>query len=272
MLRYLIEANKYHYESNEVKEIIIDKLLKDGYGTYAKRFKDYKFIIAHAYKGIPISVAAMLPDDGVIVLNPSLLDLTAITSQKDINTHKTESELQEKLLDQLCVLIRHELLHFLLVHEKRFKKHLEETDPNFEQNYKSASINRLANFAMDYDISNKGYDEHDKQVVRLMTLNGEIVGGLITEDDHPEWVTKSVDKLEYEVNLSMEEMYDRLKEIVDQQQKENKDKPLVIRIKKASHSQEYRDMYNKIIQKFDGLTEAEIQAAITDLMSGKDII
>jgi hypothetical protein len=50
---------------------------------------------------------------------------------------------------QLSVLIRHELLHFLLVHERRLVDHLKATDPNFEDTYKKASIHRIANYAMD---------------------------------------------------------------------------------------------------------------------------
>ena len=44
-------------------------------------------------------------------------------------------------------------------------------------------------------MSDIGYDDHDKEVVRLMQLNGEILGGLILSDDHPDWVNKPMEEL-----------------------------------------------------------------------------
>lgn len=192
----LVEAR---YNSPQVKQLIISKLAADGYGTYAKRFQDFNFILADTYYGSPIPVAAMDPEKGNIVINPSLLDLNSIRGDED------------KALTQLCLLIRHELLHFLLVHQKRLQKHLEKTDKNFKQTYADATIHELANYAMDYDISNLGYDAHDKEVVKLMTINGNVVGGLVTEVDHPEWATLSLDRLTKKVEKSMEEMFDILR-------------------------------------------------------------
>ena len=48
---------------------------------------------------------------------------------------------------------------------------------------------------MDWELSDIGYDDHDKEVVRLMQLNGDILGGLILSDDHPEWVNKPMEEL-----------------------------------------------------------------------------
>ena len=60
--------------------------------------------------------------------------------------------------------------------------------------------NKLFNIAGDYEISNRGYTEKDKETVRNILINGRTVSGLVTEDDHPEWV-----------NMSIEEMYDELR-------------------------------------------------------------
>ncbi len=217
---------KMNSRDHQVKEMVLDMLIKEGYGTYAKRLKDYEFIVADFYKGTYIDVAAMFPDLGAIVINPGFLD-------------------SEELFKQLSVVIRHELLHFLLVHEQRFKKHLEKVDPDFKQDYQKASIHELANYAMDWELSERGYDDHDKEVVRNMTLNGRVLGGLILSDDHPEWLGKP-----------MEEIYDLVKDQYEKEKKEAEEKlknqpKTKINIHKATHSQEYVDMYNRVIKKYD---------------------
>lgn len=60
---------------------------------------------------------------------------------------------------------------------------------------------------MDDEISNKKYTDEDKKTVRNMWLNGRIIGGLVTEDHREDWQ-----------NLSVEEMYDRVTEEIDQMQ------------------------------------------------------
>lgn len=170
--------------NEQVKQLIIDKLIKDGYGTYAKRLKEFKFFVTSMHRGAYIDTAAMFFETGDIVINPAFLDLSSVRSNRD--AAKSDDEIQLKALDQLSVLLRHELLHYLLVHELRFKEHLQQVDKDFEKDYKRASIHELANYAMDYDISNRGYDDYDLAVVRNMTLNGKVIGGLIAEDDHPE--------------------------------------------------------------------------------------
>ena len=83
-----------------VKEQVISMLISEGYGTYAKRLKEFDFIVAHVYNRAYIEVAAMFPSTGEIVINPAFLA-------------------DEKTFSQLSLVVRHELLHFLLVHEKR---------------------------------------------------------------------------------------------------------------------------------------------------------
>lgn len=150
-----------------VKEQLIEMLIDEGYGTYAKRLKEFDIIVADIYQGTPIEVAAMFPYLGDIVINPAFLA-------------------DDETFSQLSIIIRHELLHFLLMHENRLLDHLKATDPNFEETYGQASIHQIANYAMDWELSDIGYDDHDKEVVRVMHINGEVIGGLILSDDHPE--------------------------------------------------------------------------------------
>ena len=108
-------------------------------------------------------------------------------------------------LEQVSVVIRHELLHRWLRHAYRAEKHLGK-DVWDKRTYQD---HQLFNIAADYEISNRGYTDEDKKMVRNLTLNDpslskeeQIKGGLVTEDDHPEWV-----------DLPMEDIIDKLNEI-----------------------------------------------------------
>ena len=231
-----------------VKEQLIERLIADGYGTYAKRLKEFDVYVADIFDGVPIKTAAMFPDTGDIVINPGFFNLPD----------------EEQAWNQLSVLIRHEMLHFLLVHEQRLFDHLVETDPDFEETYKKASIHQIANYAMDWELSEIGYDEHDKEVVRVMTLNSKIIGGLILSDDHPEWLHKP-----------MEELFELVKKEVEEGR-------MQLPPPEGSGgsggpgggkgpTQEYADGWNAIMAKFDdpNVSDAEIQDLINQIASGQ---
>ena len=63
----------------------------------------------------------------------------------------------------------------------------------------SETLHDLHNIIADDEISNRKYSEEDKIIVRNMMLNGNVIGGLVTEDHRKDWV-----------NMSMEEMYDQV--------------------------------------------------------------
>lgn len=190
------------------KSRIILYLQQEGYVTYANRLADIKFIIADVYHGSRISVAAMFPDKAEIVINPAMVDEKQFLGQK------------KKMMDQLSVLVRHELLHFLLVHSKRMIIHLSKKDSDWEKKYRGYSIRRLANKAMDWNLSQEGYDEHDKEVVRLMTKNGSVIGGLILSDDHPEWINLTFEELLDKVIEEKEKAIEQAKKDLEQREKE----------------------------------------------------
>lgn len=102
--------------TNDIKQKIIEQLIEEGYGTYARRFQAYTFVIADKLNGRPNPIA--MTDGEYIAINPSLLDY------KSINGDET------KMLEQLSVLIRHELLHSLLLHTARFLDLLKQAHPN----------------------------------------------------------------------------------------------------------------------------------------------
>jgi hypothetical protein len=133
-------------------------------------------------------------------------------------------------------------------------------DPNFEETYGKAETHTIANYAMDWELSDIGYDEHDKEVVRVMTLNGEVIGGLILSDDHPEWINKP-----------MEELF----ELVKKEVKEGRLKLPPPTNNGGSGgkgpSQEYADGWNAIMAKFDdpNFSDADLQDLINQIASGQ---
>lgn len=150
------------------KENIKELLNTQGYHTYAERLDNFDFYVVDEFNGTPIQTACMLPDLGCICINPGFL--------VDMNE-------RGPIFQQTSVIVRHELLHFLLCHEKRFIDYLKKTDPNFARSYKyRQDLHTIANFAMDYDLGNVGYDDYDKEVVRNMKLNGQFIGGLLSEE------------------------------------------------------------------------------------------
>lgn len=105
--------------------------------------------------------------------------------------------------DQVSVIVRHEILHLRLDHFNRLFKWMEQhpgkepTDPQARQLFY-----QMNNIAADMEISNRGYTNKDKQAVRHIMFGDEIVSGIVTEDEYPDWV-----------DLTFEEMFDRLLEL-----------------------------------------------------------
>lgn len=179
-------------EERATKEYIQNKLAKQGYPTYASILGNFDLNLTRD----PNTVGFMEPGKGRIVLNRGLDE------------------------NQVSVIIRHEILHQFLEHERRLLKHLanehnldfDKVDDNSLNDLKRKLYsNDLFNVAADYEISNRGYTEDDKEDIRNILLNGQILSGLVTEDDHPDWV-----------DLSVEEMYDKLRED-KQNQQQNQD-------------------------------------------------
>lgn len=176
-----------HYE-NIAKKEIQRILAQQGYKTYAKILDDFDVNLTDDQS----VVGYMIPNKAKIVLNQNLA------------------------IDQASMIVRHEILHQVLKHEERLINHLAErlglnpdnlTNLSLKELQQKLYSNKIFNVAADYEISNVGYTEADKQIARNIYLNGKYIQGLVTEDDHPNWV-----------NLSVEEMYDQLLQEMSQNQ------------------------------------------------------
>lgn len=168
------------------KEDLLDILYKQNFGdTYLPLLEKFEINLTND----PGVVAYIDIHKGVIVIN----------SQLDI--------------EQVSVVVRHEIMHYKLQHEKRLLaklardlkgvelEQLEDLTIKELQNILYGDPEATFNYAGDYEISNFAYEDilKDKDTVRNLTLNGIVVGGLVTEDDHPDWI-----------NLTIEELYDEL--------------------------------------------------------------
>ena len=175
------------------KEYLADKLAEQGYVTYSELFELFDLRLTYN----PTVLGYMEPGKGRITLNGTLDEHT------------------------LTLIIRHEIMHEYLTHEIRAIRHLARKkgideddidDITLEDIKKNLYSNDLFNIAGDYEISNRTYTDQDKKDIRRIKLNGQIVSGLVTELDHPDWV-----------DLPLEDMYDLLQQEREQASKEAKD-------------------------------------------------
>ena len=173
----------------KVKKALCQLLIDKGHRKYAERFWKLDFNIIDSTKH-PDFTAAISFDDATVFISDGFLGNG------------------QGIFNQLDVLLRHEMAHNLMMHQIRmmyvFKKlHANDPDEAYEHIKYSSSLHQILNIIEDFEISNKRYSTADKNIVRKMTLNGEVIGGLVTED-HRGW-----DK------LSLEAMYDELtKELI----------------------------------------------------------
>lgn len=149
------------------KQQILQKLNEQGYPTYAKLLNEYDVNLT----ADPDVVGYTEVGRGRIVLNKNLK------------------------IDQVSMVVRHEILHNFLKHMLRMEKKLGKD----VWDARTPEMHERSNIAGDYEISNRGYTDADKSTARAIELNGQFLKGLVTEDDHPDWVDKS-----------LEEMYDLL--------------------------------------------------------------
>jgi hypothetical protein len=192
--RALIESSDIarHFMTDrerKLKKALCQLLIDKGHRKYAERFWKLDFNIIDSKKH-PDFTAAISFDEATVFISDGFLGSG------------------QGIFNQLDVLLRHELAHNLMMHQVRLmyvfkKQHASDPDKAYEHIKYSMSLHELLNIIEDFEISNKRYSSEDKKIVKNMQLNGQVIGGLVTED-HRGW-----DK------LSLEAMYDELsKELI----------------------------------------------------------
>lgn len=166
----LNEAEKKEFMTRReqaLKKRLIALLKDDGKGhkhaRYAERLADFDIKIVPL--GYEPETAAISFDEGLIYINEGFLS--------DPNT-----------FFQLNVLMRHEMAHNLLMHQIRMARQMKQKygGKSGTRLSLSKSLHEINNIIEDFEISNTRYTTEDKQIVKNMYLNGELIGGLVTED------------------------------------------------------------------------------------------
>ena len=160
----------------KIKQILLD----DGHGNHHKLYADLfdKFPV----KVVPadsndIKTAAMDSVNKVIYVNKGFLK-------------------SDKYLYQLSVLMRHELLHFILDHHLRMIKAFESEIPEAHLLH-SGSLHSMMNTLEDFEVNRhiSKASDFDRSVIHDTWLNGQIIHGLLVEDHRSGWVDLSVEDM-----------------------------------------------------------------------------
>ena len=173
----------------KVKKALCQLLIDRGHRKYAERFWKLDFNIIDSKKH-PDFTAAISFDEATVFISDGFLGSG------------------QGIFNQLDVLLRHELAHNLMMHQIRlmhiFKKlHASDPDNAYEHIKYSASLHEILNIIEDFEISNKRYTSEDKKIVRAMMLNGQIIGGLVTEDHRQQWANMSVEAMYNELSREL---------------------------------------------------------------------
>jgi hypothetical protein len=168
------------------KKALCQLLISKGHRKYAERFWKFDFNIVDAKKH-PDFTAAVSFDEATVFISDGFLGAS------------------EAIFNQLDVLLRHELAHNLMMHQIRLMhifKRLHKNDPDeaYEHIRYSASLHELLNHIEDFEISNRRYTDADKKIVKAMTLNGRVIGGLITEEHRSSWATMPLEAMYTELS------------------------------------------------------------------------
>ena len=195
-----MQINKALLESSEIskhfmtdrerrtKKALCQLLVDRGHRKYAERFWKLDFNIVDSKKH-PDFTAAISFDEAVVYISDGFLGSG------------------QGIFNQLDVLLRHELAHNLMMHQIRlmyvFKKiHADDPDEAYEHIRYSSSLHTILNWIEDFEISNKRYTAEDKKIVRNMQLNGQVIGGLVTED-HRAWDSMSLEAMYDEISKEL---------------------------------------------------------------------
>lgn len=174
----------------KLKKQLINLLRDDGQGhrhaKFAERLEDFDIKIV-PIAADPEMTAAIDFDTATIYISEGFLTNPAT-------------------FFQLNVLMRHELAHYLLMHQARMTHKLFDNygDEASKHLLASKSLHELINIIEDFEISNTRYSIEDKKLVRQMVLNGHIIGGLVTEDHRNTWK-----------DMTVTDMYDALAKELD---------------------------------------------------------
>ena len=192
-----------------MKKYLLDILRKEGRRTFATILEKFDVNLIMGDPELKKCVAAICVPDMTVYFNYVLYTYYKLTKDRKIPEDEQTGAGSYSPAEVLSVLVRHELMHYLLGHEIRLLQKLN-LSPEKEAKYKkSAAIHGLSNIIKDFEISNKHYTDQDKELIRNLWVNGQLISGLVTEIAAPGWET-----------LTLEQMEDKLEERADDYQQD----------------------------------------------------
>jgi hypothetical protein len=102
------------------------------------------------------------------------------------------------------------MAHNLMMHEIRMLKKIGAED--WEIWGQSPSLHDVLNWIEDYEISNKKYNDYDKEIMRALIINGRAIPCLVTEDHRDDWKTLSVEEMFEKISEELDLMHERLQQ------------------------------------------------------------
>lgn len=180
-----------------LKQQLVNLLIDDGngnkHGAFAEILRTCFSIRIIPFDEDPKCTAWCDAERAIIGIGEGFLNITNVSGRL--------------IFKQLNVIIRHELSHALMKHQVRMFKHIaKKLSKEAAEEFKmSGSIHSIFNIIADDEISNFRYlDAEDKEIVRKMVLNGEIISGLVTEDHRANWTKMRLEEMFEEAEKEIE--------------------------------------------------------------------
>ena len=199
------------------KKQIIKRLLNDGYPKYAKLLDGRDLDTGKKIdKGFDINLTKQKGVTAYVDMNNARIVINQGFHEKDIS-----------------VVIRHELLHSFLKHQKRLLDHVARSRGLDPDELDNLTMEELINYiyspsspfnvVADFEISNVGYTDKDKDTIRNLILDGETISGLVTEDHHKDWTELSLEDM---WDKAMDEREKKIQEIMEKYKKNHPENDL----------------------------------------------
>ena len=176
--------------NNAAKRQIMRILREQGYPSYARLLDLFDVYLTDD----PEVVGYMLPGKAAITLN------------------------KELSIEQVSTIVRHEILHEYFTHHERTQKF----DKEHPDLLPLGADHEASNIAGDYEISNKGYTDADKNIARSIILGDKVLRGLVTEDQYPGWENMAFEELYEKILEERKKDSEQIKKVFQQLQKLSK--------------------------------------------------
>lgn len=211
-----------------MKAYLLEILRKEGRRTFAAILERMDINLIMGDPELKRCVAAICIPDMTVYFNYVLYTYYKLTKERKVDLDSSTGAGGYSPAEVLSVLVRHELMHYLLGHELRLlqKLHL---SPEKEAKYtRSSAIHGLYNIIEDFEISNTHYTDQDKELVQNLRVNGQLISGLVTEVAAPGWETLNLEQMEDKLEESAANYQQKLQKLLQKSPAESEPAPEIV--------------------------------------------